>query len=259
MSEIVNDGWDDFGEDLKNHFLADASAQISKFVTEDKEFSTTIEIKEFLTPLVTEWQTDAAGNQMHHFAKFLKAFETALKSASTSEIIIDTYLNQLNEYLLALKNGEPDSEERFKNAIKIGKGKQLFLHCYTGDHEFVVPIQHVLEVTTSREIYPLPDGRKEIAGMLSFRGESVPVINLDFYGFHGNKKEDATFFVICDFVGLRFALEVTKTADVLDLTDLEMQELNSSNLFSSAAFVSQFVNRNDKTILVFDLEKLVAA
>lgn len=259
MSDQINDSWDDFGEDLKQSFLAEASAKISKYVLEDREFSSSYELKEFLSPLVTEWQVDAYHNKMPHFGRFLKAFEAVLKSAVTSEQTIDTYLIQLNEYLKVLAAGEHDSEKKYRQAIKAGKGKQLYLHCYAGEHEFVIPIQHVLEFTTATNVYKLPDLRNDLQGMLSFRGESVPVVNLSHFGFQGNPNGKAKFFVICELMGIRVAIEVTKTADVLDLTDLEVQDAVESSLITSASFVSQFINRENKTILVFDLEKMVAA
>ncbi len=126
-----------------------------------------------------------------------------------------------------------------------------------GPQDFAIPLLNVVEVSTPIPLFPLPEKVPGLAGVIPFRGEAVPVINLQDHGFKISE-QDETYYVICEHQGVRFSLQVTDTEDLLSLRASELQHLEEHGSIMQTDFIRQFFIKNNKSIMVLDLEKLVA-
>ncbi|WP_413583447.1 chemotaxis protein CheW [Bdellovibrio sp. HCB288] len=255
MSDIFGD---DFTWELKKYFLESTSKDVESFIDllDDSTLAkVTLEIRES----VDSWQIDAKTNEFAQLESWLVDFKSKIDSLDTVEQL-RTGLGLLLKYLTALLTEKKDSEElaaRFPLVAQSNR-EALFLHCKTGTQEFVVPIGNVIEISGVLPVYILPDAQPGLAGLLPFRGDAIPVIDLNSYGFQSVDLSKC-YYVICEHEGMRFSLKVTEADELISLKDRDMQNLSDHPTMLSVPFIKQFFVKDKHSVMVLDIEKLVAA
>ncbi|QLY25955.1 chemotaxis protein CheW [Bdellovibrio sp. KM01] len=248
---------DDFTVELKKYFLDATLKEVESFIDlidESTLQKVTIEIRE----KAESWVVDAKSNEFTSLEAWLTDFNVKTDSLDSAEQMIKA-LSLLQKYLTALLVDGKDSTELALQFPLVAQSSReaLFLHCKTGSQQFVVPINNVIEITSSLPLFPLPDLREGLAGVIPFRGEAVPVIDLKSYGFH-SVNTNKFYYVICEHVGTRFSLQVTETDELLSLKDKDMQNLSDYPTMLTAPFIKQFFVKEEHSVMVLDIEKLVA-
>ena len=249
---------DDFTAELKGYFLDSTLKEIEKYL-DLVDSSTLKHVRAEVREQATSWAVDAKTNEFLPLSQWLEQFVDKIEILDTAESLHKA-LVLLKKYFEALQADKKDSPElalKFTLVAQSNK-ESLYLHCKSGSQEFVVPIDNVIEVSGSLPIYALPDRRPGLSGLIPFRGEALPVFKLDEFGF---EKQNAKqfFYVICDFEGARFSLQVTETDELLSLKDREMQSLDQSSTMKTVPFIRNFFIKDKRSVMVLDLEKLVAA
>ncbi|WP_413559840.1 chemotaxis protein CheW [Bdellovibrio sp. HCB209] len=255
MSDFLND---DFTLELKKYFLDATLKEVESFtdlIDESTLKKVTVEIRE----KAESWLVDAKSNEFSQLEAWLTDFNAKLDSLDSVEQM-QKALGLLHKYLSALLVDGKDSVELAAQFPLVAQSSReaLFLHCKTGSQQFVVPIQNVIEISGVLPMYPLPDSRQGLAGVIPFRGEAVPVVDLKSFGFHSSETKKF-YFVICEHEGTRFSLQVTETDELLSLKDKDMQNLSDHPTMLSVPFIKQFFVKDEHSVMVLDIEKLVAA
>lgn len=249
---------DDFTLELKKYYLDATLKEVETFndlIDESTLKKITVEIRE----KSESWIVDAKSNEFSFLESWLTDFHAKLDSLDSVEQMLKA-LSLLHKYLSSLLVDGKDTAELAAHFPLVAQSSReaLFLHCKTGSQQFVVPIQNVIEISGVLPMYPLPDKRQGLAGVIPFRGEAVPVVDLKSFGFLSCESEKS-YFVICEHEGTRFSLQVTETDELLSLKDKDMQNLSDHPTMHSAPFIKQFFVREEHSVMVLDIEKLVAA
>lgn len=252
MSDFFSD---DFTAELKAYFLNSLVTEGEKLLDliDDQTWkSIANETKEHFDA----WAVDAKTNEYIYLSGWLT--ERTMDLSSSQEHLIDT-LKSLRSYaqaLLDLKTDSPDLAANFAGAVY--EAEEInYLHCRNGAQDFALPLLNVIEITPALPIYSIPENKRSIAGLIAFRGEAVPVIDLESYGF-ASLGDKSYYFIICEINSVRFALKVTETDDLMRMASKDLQLINESKNPSFTNLSKGFFNWENRNIMVLDIEKLVA-
>lgn len=245
---------DAFAQEMREHYITTTLESLVRFIAND-EF--VIEVKSALA----DWVSEARSNDMNHFADLLESLKGPLGAGTFNNKEVAAQLTKLMQsYLETLKTQEdsPEYFQKYSEALKIslGEGAQLYLQCVSGEHHFIVPVKNVIEIVGNKKVYPLPLSQAGVRGLMSFRGQGIPVVNLSDFGFANlQNSHEKTFFVVCEFEASFFALEVHRTDDVVEFEPNQFQNCSESTLLSPV--VDHFVIRDQKSLMLLDIKKLV--
>ncbi|KYG69409.1 chemotaxis protein [Bdellovibrio bacteriovorus] len=254
MSDFFSD---DFTAELKAYFLDSVCKEADKFIDLTDE-STLRRIRNEVGEQTRAWAVDAKTNEFVHFSQWLELFEERTQSFKEPRELIKS-LKTLKAYAEALIQEKADTADhpvRFALSAELRQDVQL-LHCRWGNQDFAIPLLNVVEISSQIPLYPLPDKKDGLMGVIPFRGEAVPVISFHDHGFNHSEIKN-TFYVICEHQGVRFSLQVTETDDLMSLKESELLNVESHSTVIQTAFVSKFFIKGNKSIMILDLEKLVA-
>lgn len=248
---------DDFTAELKSYFLDSVTKEVDKFIdlTDEKLW------QRILSELVEQtkaWAVDAKTNEFHHLALWMESFDEKSRTLEGAADLIKA-LKTLKAYVDALGLEKSDSAEisaRFAFNAQNLREMQL-LHCRSGQQEFAVPILSVIEISGKLPLFTLPDKRHGVLGVIPYRGDAVPVVSLADHGFCQIDTENF-YYVICESQGIRFSLQVTHTEDLINLKETDLQNFEKQSTMISADFVHQFFIKDSRSIMVLDIEKMVA-
>jgi len=248
---------DDFTAELKSYFLDSLTKEVEKF-SDLVDESTCRRVVSELDQEIQTWKADSETNEFQFLAAWLLEFKNYLPEVAEAAQL-SAALERLKAYLASLSVSKVDSLE-LSQSYSLQKGstaKKQFLHCRAGNQEFVVPVMSVVEIISERKVSPIPLTKEHLAGVIPYRGEAVPVYNLEYFGFQ-RVENLKTYFVICELDGLSFALQVTDTDELMTLEGQDLQEVGEGASLLRAPFVSHFFVRDNRNIMILNLEKLVA-
>lgn len=248
---------DDFTAELKAYFLESLIKEAENFIDLVDE-STWRKILSEVVDNTKAWAIDAKTNEFVFFEKWLSEFELRNQKIESSNSLI-TAINSLKAYSIALLK-EADSADLASRFMLASQSKQQsqFLHCKFGAQDFAVPLISVVEIIGNLQIFSLPQKRAGVLGVIPVRGDAIPVISFSDFGFNSADLEKR-LFVVCEHEGERFSLPVTKTEDLVTLSESDFKNSEEHGHLINASFVKSFFIKNNKNIMILDLEKLVAS
>lgn len=248
---------DDFTAELKLYFLDSFILEINKFVDLVDE-TLWKRIHSEVVEQAKAWAIDAKTNEFMFFSDWLEKYADATSELQTAAEFIFS-LKALKQYAESLKTEKDSIELSERNLLTIkSHGKVQFLHCHFGSHSFAIPLLSVVEIIGNLSLYPLPFARKGILGVIPYRGDAIPVINFTEHGFSGAEAH-RKFYVVCEHQGAKFSLQVTKTEDLIDMKNADIQSVESQSHLIKTSFVKSFFIKGDQSIMIIDLQELVAA
>jgi chemotaxis signal transduction protein len=114
-----------------------------------------------------------------------------------------------------------------------------------------LPIDDVLEAVDVPDLTVLPGGREEIAGMMTYRSEPVPVMDLTRLRRtsahdHGLKRRPV---LVCETAGQRFAIRVDELGPVSDASASAVQQL-PEYLAQHDPFAQALIHTRDGTAIL---------
>lgn len=248
---------DDFTRELKNYFLDSLIAEATKFMDliDDSLWQ---RIRKEVIEQTKAWAVDAKTNEFLHLMEWLEKFEERSKDYTQSTDLLRG-LQALKSYAESLKTDMKDSEElakKFTPSVQ-NHHQSLYLHCQWGSQEFAVPLLSVVEISGGMSLYSLPEKKQGILGVVPFRGEAIPVVDLAEHGFRGLTSEK-TFYVICETQGHKICLPVSATEDLVSLKESELQSAADQGALIQVPFVRQFFIKGSRNVMILDLDKMVA-
>jgi len=128
--------------------------------------------------------------------------------------------------------------------------------------EYVVPVDHVREVLTPREITPVPHTAKYFLGVCSLRGVVMPIIDLHLrLGLSASTRDEKSRIIVVslghdDQVGLF----VDRVRGVVRFTPSAVQPApDTVEQGAGAEFLKGIARKNDKLYILLDVEKAAGA
>ncbi|MBS1970001.1 MAG: chemotaxis protein CheW [Bdellovibrionales bacterium] len=246
---------DEFALEMRQHYITTTVESLERFKTFENYFG---EIK----LAVDDWIAEARSNEMSHFVGLLEILKNAVANGDIGGKEDSLWVSAaLMEYLELLKTraDSPVFFEKYHSIFRshLDEGAQLYLQCVRDQHAFLVPVKNVIEIVGGKKVYALPMAQSGVRGLMGFRGQGIPVMNLADFGFNKQNESSGakTYFVVCEYEDSFFALEVNATEDVLEIEASQFQKCSESNLLSP--IVDQFVIHEEKSLMLLDIEKLV--
>ncbi|NUN04542.1 MAG: chemotaxis protein CheW [Bdellovibrio sp.] len=248
---------DDFTVELKRYFLDNLSKEVDKHVdlVDDSHWT---RIRSEVCELSQSWSVDAKSNEFSHFAQWLADFSERVKDLQHASeftkalLVIKSYC----ENLTSDSNDTAELAAKYSSVVE-SRHEVMFLQCKWGQQDFAIPLLKVVEITGGLSLYSMPDKKDGILGVIPFRGEAVPVVSFAELGFLEADSKNA-FYVICEHESVRFSLQVTATEDLVSLRESELLNAEGAETMIPASFVSRFFVKNKKSIMILDVEKMVA-
>lgn len=253
MSDFFSD---DFTAELKSYFLNSVISGSENFVdlVDAKIWK---RIRNESAEQASAWSVDAKTNEFTFFATWLEDFDSRTKEIADPAELIKA-LQALKDYASALLVEKTDSAELARKFSQVAQNSHevIFLHCKSGPQEFAVPLLNVIEISAHLPIYGLPEKKFGILGVVPYRGDALPVINLQDHGFRSLGSENI-FYLVCEHLQNRFCLQVTAAEDLLNLKESDLQEVQEQNILPSNIIKKFFIHQT-RSVMILDLEKLVA-
>lgn len=255
MSDIFGD---DFTAELRSYYLKSVVTETEKFLDLIDETLWKRLCQELLEQ-GKAWAVDAKMNDFVHLASWFEGLEPRIQGIHDASTLTKL-LQVLKSYAEALLENPVDSMDLYNkfSMIALNNREVLFLYCVYGQQEFAIPLDHVLEISSGLQIFPLPDKRKGIEGVVSFRGEAIPAVKLQDYGFM-KLETTPSCSVICEHEGTRFSINVTTTKDLISVKENDLQDAQTQQLLISTPLVKKFFIQNERSIMILDINNVVAA
>ena len=114
------------------------------------------------------------------------------------------------------------------------------------EEQFAIDINLVDTIENKMPITPVPKSKKYVTGLISNRGNVIPVINTSL--ILNDKDTDNVFekFIIINLENEKLALAVNDIDDVLDIEEKNIEAINNDGNFSIAN-----INSNIITLLTY--------
>lgn len=136
--------------------------------------------------------------------------------------------------------------------------KKVFLLCRNKNRQFGIPVSKVVEVVQYKYLSLIPSPRKDLMGLMNLRGEIMPILDLkSTFGDQGVLEK--SFIVICDVDGTRFGFPIEYAEQIDELNQNHFQRNENLSASSQKGLVSHIYVKGEKTVLIVDVDRIVAA
>jgi len=120
-----------------------------------------------------------------------------------------------------------------------------------GSEEYGLPIELVQEITRLSEVHPIPKAPEYVSGLISIRGQAIPLIDLHVR-FGVSPKNNPEYAIILEIKGSLIGFAVEEVKEVRTLENI----VAPPNLISSA-FIGGIVNLPDRIIIQLRPERIL--
>ncbi len=124
--------------------------------------------------------------------------------------------------------------------------------------EYGVDALQVQEIIRYLLPVKVPNAPEPIQGVINFRGEVIPVVDLrKTFGLSPLQIDQYTVIVIIEFDGKIFGMVVDR---VLDMVNIPLSKLNDSSIANSQAnhkYLKAMVKINGRLVLILDLNQII--
>ena len=117
----------------------------------------------------------------------------------------------------------------------------------------------VREIIRKPDLNKLPDLAEGVEGIINLRGQLIPAFNLGYLLYGPDSSDSGNRMIVAEFNGIRIGLIVHSVNRIHRISWSEVKPPEAINSIDPAsATVVGIVNKDDKTILMIDVEKIVA-
>ena len=180
----------------------------------------------------------------------------------------DNLVPNKNEPLKFLDNWiidkNKDPSENQEEETKIKKRKSLFFTFVKGEKKFAINLDHLVEVVNKKNVIKLPIKQKKFAGLVSLRGEIIPILNSPYEIENKSSKdvvpingEDLKSIIVMNVEETIIGLIADATEEVIELGPKEVYELETLSQDNEKHYV--FYKLEEEEILFLDIEGASAA
>jgi len=127
-----------------------------------------------------------------------------------------------------------------------------------GGQEFGIDVFPVQEIIRHREPTKVPHALTFIEGVINFRGEIIPVINMrERLGFGRIENTETSVIIVVEYSGHIFGMTVDAVLDLQNLPKDKIQEKTEFSDNEQTKYLKAMTKFNDRMILVLDLDKII--
>jgi len=179
----------------------------------------------------------------------------------------DNLVPNKNEPLKFLENWindkikDPSQKEEEERKLK--KRQTLYFTFVKGEKKFAINLDQLVEVVNEKSVVKLPIIQKKFAGLVSLRGEIIPILNSP-YEIENNtvnstktNNQDVRSIIIINIDENMIGLIADATEEVIELGPKEAYELETLSQDNEKNYT--FYKLEDEEIFFIDVEKASAA
>lgn len=134
-----------------------------------------------------------------------------------------------------------------------------FLTFNVENEEYGVDVLAVQEIIRYRKPTIIPNTPESMRGVINFRGEVIPVIDLrKKFGFETKEYNQFTVIIIIDVIGKTLGMIVDQVSDILSFSEENIQETLDFSSDIDTDFISGMAKLDDRLIILLKLEKLLS-
>ncbi len=129
-----------------------------------------------------------------------------------------------------------------------------------GAEEYGVDILKVQEIRGYEKVTPIPSTPAFLKGVVNLRGIIVPVIDLRIkFGMADPRYDSFTVVVILRLEGRVIGVVVDGVSDVVQLGEVDVKAAPSLGSVVDGTFLAGLAVKDDRMILLLDIEKLLSS
>ena len=179
----------------------------------------------------------------------------------------DNLVPNKNEPLKFLENWindkikDPSQKEEEERKLK--KRQTLYFTFVKGEKKFAINLDQLVEVVNEKSVVKLPIMQKKFAGLVSLRGEIIPILNSP-YEIENNtvnstttNNQDLKSIIVINIDENMIGLIADATEEVIELGPKEAYELETLSQNNEKNYT--FYKLEDEDIFFIDVEKASAA
>lgn len=126
------------------------------------------------------------------------------------------------------------------------------------DQDFGIEVNHVISIERLQTITVVPGTAKYIKGLISLRGEILPIIDLkERLSFTQKEQWDDNRILVLKTGDIQAGLIIDEASEVVDINISDIESSSSVIGDSNHNFVNGITKLNDKLIILLDLEKIL--
>ena len=129
-----------------------------------------------------------------------------------------------------------------------------------GAEEYGVDILKVQEIRGYEKVTPIPSAPAYLKGIVNLRGVIVPLVDMRVrFGLAEPRYDSTTVVVILRVAGRIIGLVVDAVSDVVHLAPSDVKEAPGLGSVVDSSFLAGLATRDDRMILLLDIEKLLSS
>ena len=126
-----------------------------------------------------------------------------------------------------------------------------------GDQEFGVDINLVQSIEKQVDVVPVPNSMKYISGIVTLRGEVIPVMSLmEKFNMEDQSKGDNT--VIVNLPDMKIALEVDEVIEIGELQPDKISLMPKLAKTENTEYLDRVASIDDKLVILLDINKILS-
>ncbi len=138
--------------------------------------------------------------------------------------------------------------------------KQTYLTFQIGKEQFAVNVQCVLEVLEQQNITPVPKSPKHILGIINFRGQILPVMNMHQKFEIQHDFKEKYYIIIFEIPYKDKKISIAGTADfvrdVIEMSENEIQDVPDMGINYDSKYIVGAIKIKENFVLVLNSEKI---
>jgi purine-binding chemotaxis protein CheW len=140
--------------------------------------------------------------------------------------------------------------------------KKSYTYFTIGRENFAIHVQKVLEILYLDRLTEVPNSSEFVKGILNFRGNIIPVINLEKrFNFPDNGHENRMVIVVemtYQDKAVMMGLLVNEVVDVLEISFKDIKVVPDIGIRYNPEFLEGFVEHDGKFIMIMDVDKVLS-
>jgi purine-binding chemotaxis protein CheW len=142
----------------------------------------------------------------------------------------------------------------------VREGTREVLVFVLGAEEYGVDILKVQEIRGYEKVTPIPKAPEYLKGVVNLRGIIVPLVDMRVrFGLPNPRYDSTTVVVILRVAGRVIGLVVDAVSDVVRLAPADVKEAPQLGSVVDASFLAGLATRDDRMIMLVDIEKLLSS
>lgn len=127
-----------------------------------------------------------------------------------------------------------------------------------GDEEFGLDVLSVQEIIRYIRPNKIPQAPQFMEGVIDFRGEVIPVINMrERFGIDATADLDTRVIIVLEYSGRIFGMTVDRVTDLVNLPKEKIQQKIEYATEEKTKYLRAMGKMDERLILILDLEKIV--